>query len=137
MTTGERIDQLAKSKGISLHKLATLAGVSYNTVYSAVKRKSDRVDRKIIEKIAKALDVDIKSIISEEQFLTDYTEETLSQFPHFDAVDALIHKYSRTLNHEGRMKLLNYAHELIMNSEYRKNDDELSKEYSKWHTSRK
>ena len=129
MTTGERIEQLAKERGMSLHKVATLAGVSYNTVYSAVKRKSDRVDRKIVEKIAKALDVDIKTVISEDQFLSDYTEETLARFPRFDAIDALIHKCSRSMNYDGRLELLNYAYELSMKPEYRKNDDELAKEH--------
>ena len=67
MTTGERIEQLAKERGLSIHKLASLAGVSYNTLYSAVKRKSDRVDRKTVEKVAKALGVDVTEIIETEK----------------------------------------------------------------------
>lgn len=57
MTTGELIDHYAKEKSINLHKLATIAGVSYNTLYSIVRRKSNKVDMKIIEKVAKALEV--------------------------------------------------------------------------------
>ena len=63
MTTGERIEQLAKERGMSLHKLAALAGVSYNTVYSAVKRKSDRLDRKNVEKLATVLEVPPSDIL--------------------------------------------------------------------------
>ena len=66
MTTGERIGQLAEERGISLHKLATLAGVSYNTVYSAVKRKSDRLDKKTVENIATVLEVPPSDILGYE-----------------------------------------------------------------------
>ena len=84
MTTGERIEQLAKERGLSIHKLAVLAGVSYNTLYSAVKRKSDRVDRKTVEKVAKALGVDITVILSEDQRITDFAEKAIQEFTRFD-----------------------------------------------------
>lgn len=57
ITTGQRIGEIADQKGINLHKLADKAGVSYNTLYSIVKRKSDKVDMATIRKIALALDV--------------------------------------------------------------------------------
>lgn len=109
MTTGERINQLAKERGLSIHKLATLAGVSYNTLYSAVKRKSDRVDRKIVEKVAKALDVDVRTVISDEQYLNDYTQAAFTKYPALDAVDALIHVFSQKLTYEARLKILDYV----------------------------
>ena len=56
-TIGELINTLAQERGLNLHKLATLSGVSYNTLYSIVRRKSDRVDRQIIEKVSKALNI--------------------------------------------------------------------------------
>lgn len=62
MTTGERIEQLAKKKGMSLHKLATCAGVSYNTVYSAAKRKSNRIDMNILERIASVLEISVADL---------------------------------------------------------------------------
>ena len=37
-STGERIAELAKERGLTLRKLAILSGVPYNTLYSAVKR---------------------------------------------------------------------------------------------------
>ena len=62
MTTGERIEQLARMRGMSLHKLATLAGVSYNTVYSAAKRKSNRIDMNTLERIASVLGVSVSDL---------------------------------------------------------------------------
>lgn len=126
MTTGERIEELAKEKGLSLRKLSTMAGVSYNTVYSAVKRRSDRVDRKIVEKLAKALDVDVRRIISDDQFFSDYMYGQLKRYPAFDVIDVLIHVRLQRMNHEGRLALLNYADELSKKPEYQK--DELGKE---------
>ena len=57
MTTGERIGILAKEKGINLHKLSVMIGISYDTLYSIVKRKSKKVDAKIIDRIAEVLKV--------------------------------------------------------------------------------
>lgn len=120
MTTGERIGQIAKEKGLSLRKLAVFAGVPYNTVYSAVRRKSDRVDRKIVEKIAKALNIDIRRIISDDQFLQDYTETAFERYPEFDAVDAAIHVFAQKLNYDGRVALLNYAAALSQKDGFQK-----------------
>ncbi len=59
MTTGERIEKLAKEKGVNLHQLSQLAGISYNTLYSMVRRKSNNVDHEIAGKIASALGVSL------------------------------------------------------------------------------
>lgn len=57
MTTGQKIGELAKEKGINLHKLAETTDISYNTIYSIVKRKSDKIDFENVRKIALALGV--------------------------------------------------------------------------------
>lgn len=57
ISTGERIEEIAKERGLNLHKLATKADVSYNTLYSIVRRKSDKIDWDIARKIAAALEV--------------------------------------------------------------------------------
>lgn len=57
MTTGENIGRLAQEKGISLHKLSDKADVPYTTLYSIVKRKSDKIDVETLKKIALALDL--------------------------------------------------------------------------------
>lgn len=128
MTTGERIEQLAKERGLSIHKLAVLAGVSYNTLYSAVKRKSDRVDRKTVEKVAKALGVDITVILSEDQRITDFAEEAMKRYPEMDVIDILIHVRAKRMNDEGRLALLNYAEELSKKPEYQNSGGEPGEE---------
>ena len=122
MTTGERIEQLAKERGLSIHKLAVLAGVSYNTLYSAVKRKSDRVDRKTVEKVAKALGVDLRAVISDEQYMNDYTQAAFTRYPGLDAVDALIHVFSQKLTYEARLKILDYVVELSKSPDNQKSE---------------
>ena len=71
MTTGQRIGEYAKKQGMNLHQLAINSGVSYNTVYSIVKRKSDKVDSEIVSKIAAALSV------SAYELSTGFTEEEM------------------------------------------------------------
>lgn len=58
MTVGERIGELAKIKNMSIRKLALSAGMPYTTLYSIVRRKSDRVDSEKLAKIANALGMD-------------------------------------------------------------------------------
>ncbi len=123
-STGERIAELATERGLTLRKLAILSGVPYNTLYSAVKRKSDRVDRKIIEKISKALNVDIRKILSDDQFIHDWSEEAMRRYPTVDTVDLLIHVFAQKLTPEGKLALLNYAHELSENPEYKADSQE-------------
>lgn len=118
-STGERIAELAKERGLTLRKLAILSGVPYNTLYSAVKRKSDRVDRKIIEKISKALNVDIRKILSDDQFIHDWSEDAIRRYPTVDVVDLAIHVCAHKLNYDGRIALLNYAEELTKRAEYK------------------
>lgn len=57
MTTGENIGRLAREKGINLHKLSDKANIPYTTLYSIVKRKSDKIDMETLKKIALALDL--------------------------------------------------------------------------------
>lgn len=57
MTIGQRIGELAKKKKMNIHQLAQLAGISYNTLYSIVRRKSDKVDNETVVKVASALGV--------------------------------------------------------------------------------
>jgi transcriptional regulator with XRE-family HTH domain len=59
MSIGERIGILAKKKKINLHKLADAADVSYNTLYSIVRRKSDKVDPETLKKVARVLEVPV------------------------------------------------------------------------------
>ena len=58
MTVGERIEEFAKRKNMSIRKLALSAGIPYTTLYYIVNRKSDRVDSEKVAKIANALGID-------------------------------------------------------------------------------
>ena len=73
MTTGQRIGELAHLKKINLHKLSEAANISYNTLYSIVRRKSDKVDLDTVRKIALALDVHPLEILGDSSLeLIDY-----------------------------------------------------------------
>lgn len=63
MTVGERIGIYAQEKNINLHKLSKNAGVSYNTLYSIVRRKSDKIDADILAKVAKALEIPVFDLL--------------------------------------------------------------------------
>lgn len=63
MSIGERIGLFASEKGINLRQLAIKADISYNTLYSIVKRKSSRVDYETMQKIADALEVSLSELI--------------------------------------------------------------------------
>ena len=78
MTTGQRIGELAKKKKINLHQLAQTAGISYNTLYSIVRRKSDKVDYDTVRKIATALGVsqiELSTGMNEQEWRNQMDEE--------------------------------------------------------------
>lgn len=62
MTIGQRIGELAKKKNINLHKLADKAEIPYNTLYSIVRRNSNKIDPSTVRKIADALNVPMSEI---------------------------------------------------------------------------
>lgn len=62
MGVGFRIREVAKERKINFKELAKKAGVSYNTLYSIIKRDSDRVDTGTLSKVAQALDVPLEKL---------------------------------------------------------------------------
>lgn len=82
MTTGQRIGELAQKKKINLHQLSKMAGISYNTLYSIVRRKSDKVDYETVSKIAAALGVSQVELSTgmSEQAWRNQMEEELKEF---------------------------------------------------------
>lgn len=79
MTVGERIEEFAKRKNMSIRKLALSAGIPYTTLYSVVKRKSDRVDSEKLAKIANALGIDHTILIfgkTREKMIREMDEES-------------------------------------------------------------
>lgn len=61
---GERIGAIAKRNNISLRQLAIKADVPYTTLYAIVTRKSNRVKRETLEKIAIALDIPLQDLFN-------------------------------------------------------------------------
>jgi len=55
MGLGKRIERLLSEKSITIKELSEISDVSYNTIYAMIKRDSNKVDPKTVEKIASAL----------------------------------------------------------------------------------
>lgn len=66
---GERIGFLAERNHINLRQLALQAGVPYTTLHAIVRRKSNRIQRETLEKIAKALGVTTQFLSNTSAFL--------------------------------------------------------------------
>ena len=65
MGIGTQLAHLLHTKGMKPGTLAREAGVSKNTVYSIIKRDNDKVDRVILEKLARALRVPVSAFYGE------------------------------------------------------------------------
>lgn len=66
MGVGNRIEALCADKGLSIRKLALTADVPYSTLYSAIKRNSNRIDLDTLKKIANALGVEWYELLSDD-----------------------------------------------------------------------
>ena len=95
VTIGELVGRLAEQKGISIRKLALNVGMNYQTLYAAIKRKSEHIDPKYIPLLAKELDVTEGYLTGIENPYDDLTyseRELLRSIEHiFSGVD----KYDR------------------------------------------
>lgn len=65
MTTGDRLKQLRNEKGLSTYELSEKTGISQSTI-SKLENNKRRADLYTIEKIANALDVNVKSLFEDE-----------------------------------------------------------------------
>lgn len=65
MGIGSQLNLILEKKGIRPGTLAREAGVSKNTVYSIIKRDNDKVDRTILEKLARALSIPVSALYGE------------------------------------------------------------------------
>ena len=59
MDFGKKLKQLIDEKGINVSELAQITGVNRNTLYSYIRRGTQKVDPVIIQKLANALGVDV------------------------------------------------------------------------------
>lgn len=60
LSIGERIGELAASQKVNLKQLAKKADVPYTTLYAIVNRRSNRIQRATLAKIARALGVSVE-----------------------------------------------------------------------------
>lgn len=82
MGIGSRIKDQALKQGITLRKLAEIAGISYNTIYSITKRDSNRVQGETLQRIADALGVTPTYLIGYDDKIVkpeQYTPEELAE----------------------------------------------------------
>ena len=73
MGIGVRLEAIMKAKGINANELAKKIGVTPSTIYSMIKRDSNRVDIDLIIKIAHALGIPDAYIMEMGGWRTDRT----------------------------------------------------------------
>lgn len=109
MGIGTRLDELMKSKNTNANELAMEINVAPSTIYSMIKRDSNRVDIDLVIKIAHALDMTADEFLSEEisfdQF-TSWERAFIEKYRKLDkygtqAVDTVLDvEYSRCSDHD-------------------------------------
>ena len=82
MGIGVRLEAIMKAKDINANELAKKIGVTPSTIYSMIKRNSNRVDIDLIIKIAHALGMTADELLSEESY-----EKPDTLAAHFDGED--------------------------------------------------
>ena len=65
MPFGEKLQNLIKERNISVPQLARMTGVNQNTLYSFIRRNTQKADPAVIGQIADALNVDVHYFIDE------------------------------------------------------------------------
>lgn len=66
-----RIDELCKSKGLSIYKVCKLAGISFSVIYDLKSGKKADLNRKTAEKIATVLEISVDELYGEKQKTPD------------------------------------------------------------------
>ena len=62
-----RIDELCKSKGLSIYKVCKLAGISFSVIYDLKSGKKVDLNRKTAEKLATALEISVDELYGKEK----------------------------------------------------------------------
>lgn len=132
MTTGERIGHLAEEKGISLRKLSEKACIPYTTLYSIVRRNSDKISLKTLGKIADALDVSITNVLGDATTsmifqsveLLDRLEKTVPDMFMGERLTARIEQAFSALNEAGQEVACERVEELAEIPKYQRTQDE-------------
>ncbi len=60
-----RVQEVAKEKGMSMRKLASTAGIAYNTLRTIYRDPYRQVTTTTLERLAQALEVSVKELIED------------------------------------------------------------------------
>ncbi|HJC73325.1 MAG TPA: helix-turn-helix transcriptional regulator [Candidatus Ruthenibacterium merdavium] len=112
MGIGRQVGLICAKRGMSLRKLAIKAGIPYTTLYSAVKRDSDKMDLQLFARITEALDVSLVELLEVENKNTENDTR----------LDSIIENYNQ-LNEAGKDDLAKHAEHLTYIPEYTRFED--------------
>lgn len=119
MTAGEKIGNIAKAKKIPLRQIAIKAEIPYNTLYSIVSRKSNRIDNNALLKIATALDVSVFELMDPEKCLDDFKKGVSEPI---DLQNPDIQKALRRYIKDGKFEFPGLAKGSALDAENRENE---------------
>lgn len=119
MTAGEKIGNIAKAKKIPLRQIAIKAEIPYNTLYSIVSRKSNRIDNNALLKIATALDVSVFELMDPEKCLDDFKKGVSEPI---DLQNPDIQKALRRYIKDGKLEFPGLVNGSVLDAQYREND---------------
>ena len=67
---GERLQKALKANGLTVAELSRRTGISSNTLYSAIRRKSNKIDPEVIKKICDNTDITVYDLIEDLDLVT-------------------------------------------------------------------
>ena len=109
MDFGKKLAELLKEKGISVPQLARMSGVNQNSLYSYIRRNTQKMDPVVMQKIANAIGVELGYFLGE---TTENSNEPVS-FSGTGSEREAISLLFLSLTEENQQKLLEYARLLL------------------------
>ena len=129
MTFGENLETILEEKGLNMHKLAEISGVSYNTIYSLVKRNSNKVSYSVLSKLAYALNLKPHDLLTDEEdtlraALREYNDVLKKEKQKIDRREKAVMTAFRKLNEDGQDVAIDRVKELTEIPRYQKEQKE-------------
>lgn len=66
---GEKLQKAINKRGLTVAQVSRKTGISSNTLYSMIRRKSTKIDPKVIEKICDNTDITIYDLVDDPQII--------------------------------------------------------------------